>query len=131
MTKICRGLFKVSLLSRHCLVLAECFLGGTEPDRRMSRYLEAAYGARNWRITALLTCSLRSVTETGDPSLPYFTLQHSCMNHFTCYPKPYFTFQHSCMNHFACYHEPGLRSLVCGADKSGKMWSANDQHETE
>jgi hypothetical protein len=110
-TKSCRGLFKI--LSRHCLVLAECFLGGTEPDRRMSRYLQAAGGARNWRVTAVLTCPLRSVTETGDLLVPYCTLQHTCMNHCTCYPKP------------------GLRSLVCGADKFGKMWSANDQHEIE
>ena len=40
MTKSCRGLFK--LLSRLCLLLAECFVGGTKPDRRMSRYLQAA-----------------------------------------------------------------------------------------
>jgi len=111
MTKGCRGLFKV--LSRHCLVLAECFLGGTDSDRRMSRYLQAAGGARNWRVTAVLACPLHSVTKTGGQSLLYFTLQLTCVNHLTC------------------YHKPGLRSLVCGADKFGRMWSANGQHETE
>jgi hypothetical protein len=40
----------------------EYFVGGTEPDRRMSRYLQSAGEARNWRVTAVLTCSLSTVT---------------------------------------------------------------------
>jgi len=88
MTKSYRGLFEI--LSRLGIV---CYLRS---------------------VTAVLTCPLRSFTETGDPIVPYFT-----------------TLQHTCMNHFACYPKPGLRRLVCGADGSGKMWSANGQREID
>lgn len=78
----------------------------------MSQYLQFAVCSWGWKlpVTAVLTCSLRRVTETGHPSLPYFTVKHARMNHFTFYPKA------------------GLRSLLCGADMFGKIWSANDQH---